>query len=162
MTGALFLGIDVGTSGVKAVLTREDGVVAAQGSAPLTVSRPHPLWSEQAPEDWWRATEAAVLGLDAALRRRVAGVGLAGQMHGAVLLGADDEVLRPAILWNDGRSFAECADLEAAEPGSRTITGNLAMPGFTAPKLLWTKSHEPGFSLRSKRCCCPRTMSACA
>ena len=142
-SGALFLGIDLGTSGVKAVLTGEDGAVVRQNAAPLTISRPHTLWSEQAPADWWRATEAAVAGLDAGLRRRVAGIGLTGQMHGAVLLGADDKVLRPAILWNDGRSFAECAELEAAEPASRAITGNLSMPGFTAPKLLWTKRHEP-------------------
>lgn len=142
--GALFLGIDLGTSGVKAVLTGEDGAVVGQNAAPLAVSRPHTLWSEQAPADWWRATEAAVAGLDADLRRRVAGIGLAGQMHGAVLLGADDTVLRPAILWNDGRSFAECAELEAAEPATRAITGNLAMPGFTAPKLLWVARHEPG------------------
>lgn len=143
MTDQLFLGIDIGTSGVKAVLTRADGTVAAQSSAPLSVSRPHPLWSEQDPADWWQATGAAVQGLNAELRRQVAGIGLAGQMHGAALLGEDDKVLRPAILWNDGRSFAECSELEAAEPCSREITGNLAMPGFTAPKLLWVRHHEP-------------------
>ena len=139
----MFLGIDVGTSGVKAVIVSEAGAVLAQASAPLTVARPRPLWSEQDPGDWWSATQAAVLGLDAGLRAKVRGVGLAGQMHGATLLGAGDEVLRPAILWNDGRSFAECAELERAVPQSRAITGNIAMPGFTAPKLQWVRQHEP-------------------
>ncbi|MCB2076574.1 MAG: xylulokinase [Novosphingobium sp.] len=139
----MFLGIDIGTSGVKAVLLREDGSVAFQSAAPIDVSRPQPLWSEQDPEDWWAATRAAVLAIDAVSRSRVAGIGLAGQMHGATLLGTDDRPLRPAILWNDGRSFAECAELEAIEPCSREITGNLAMPGFTAPKLAWVRKHEP-------------------
>lgn len=139
----MFLGIDIGTSGVKAILLSPRGVVVAQTSAPLAVSHPHPLWSEQAPADWWRATCRAVLQLPADLRARLEGVGLAGQMHGATLLGADDSVLRPAILWNDGRSHAECAALEQAEPRAREITGNLAMPGFTAPKLLWLRAHEP-------------------
>lgn len=139
----MFLGIDIGTSGVKAVLVDERGAVAAQASTPLSVSRPQPLWSEQAPDDWCAATDAAVSALPAALRTRVRGIGLAGQMHGATLLGADDRPLRPAILWNDGRAFAECAELETALPASRAISGNIAMPGFTAPKLAWVRGHEP-------------------
>ncbi|MBC2667583.1 xylulokinase [Novosphingobium piscinae] len=139
----MFLGIDVGTSCVKAVVCAADGTVTAQHSAELTVSRPRPLWSEQDPGDWVAAAHRAVLGLDPALRREVRGIGLAGQMHGATLLGSDDRPLRPAILWNDGRSFAECTALEAAEPRLRAITGNLAMPGFTAPKLAWVRQHEP-------------------
>lgn len=139
----MYLGIDIGTSGVKAVIVAVDGAVLAQSAASLAVSRPHLLWSEQSPDDWWAATESAVAGLPADLRGKVQGIGLAGQMHGAVLLGADDRPLRPAILWNDGRSFAECAELEAAEPASRAITGNLAMPGLTAPKLLWVRRNEP-------------------
>lgn len=139
----MYLGIDIGTSGVKAVIVADDGAVQAQASAPLAVARPHELWSEQDPDDWTAATEAAVTMLPAALRARVQGVGLAGQMHGATLLGTDDRPLRPAILWNDGRSFAECVALEAAVPQSRAITGNLAMPGFTAPKLAWVRGHEP-------------------
>ncbi|MDB5440734.1 MAG: xylulokinase [Caulobacteraceae bacterium] len=139
----MFLGLDIGTSSVKAVLIGDDGVMAGQATAPLDLSRPHPNWSEQAPQDWWSATTAAVLGLDPKLRAAVRGVGLSGQMHGATLLGEDDKPLRPGILWNDGRSMAECAELEAAEPNSRQITGNLAMPGFTAPKLLWVRRHEP-------------------
>ncbi|MGQ9370319.1 xylulokinase [Azospirillum sp. ST 5-10] len=142
----MYLGIDLGTSGVKAVLVDGEQRVVAQATGPLTVSRPHPLWSEQDPEDWWRATGAAM----AALRRdhaadlaAVRGVGLSGQMHGATLLDRGGRVLRPAILWNDGRSEAECAELERRVPSLRAITGNRAMPGFTAPKLLWVAAHEP-------------------
>jgi xylulokinase len=139
----MYLGIDIGTSGVKVVVLAGDGAIAAQQTAPLAVSRPKPLWSEQAPADWWQATNAALLALPAELRRQIRAVGITGQMHGATLLGAGDEVLRPAILWNDGRSFAECEELEAAEPCTREITGNIAMPGFTAPKLGWVRHHEP-------------------
>lgn len=139
----MFIGIDIGTSGVKAVAIGADGVVQAQGAAPLAVSRPHPLWSEQDPDDWWRATEGAILALPAEVRAEARGIGLAGQMHGATLIGQDDRPLRPAILWNDGRSFHECEALEKVQPRTRSITGNIAMPGFTAPKLLWVRAHEP-------------------
>ncbi|WCT79851.1 xylulokinase [Novosphingobium humi] len=152
----MFLGIDIGTSGVKAVVTASDGRVLSQCSAALSVSRPQELWSEQAPDDWVDATHRAVLGLDAGLRRAVAAIGLAGQMHGATLLGADDRPLRPAILWNDGRSHAQCAALEAAEPQSRAITGNIAMPGFTAPKLLWVRDHEPEVFAATKTVLLPK------
>lgn len=148
MAQELTLGIDIGTSGVKAILLDADGVIAAQATAPLSVSRLHALWSEQDPDDWWHATGQAVLALPADLRAAVQGVGLAGQMHGATVLGADDRPLRPAILWNDGRSFAQCATIEAAVPQSRAITGNLAMPGFTAPKLQWLREHEPDLFAR--------------
>jgi xylulokinase len=139
----MFLGIDVGTSGVKAVLLGEEGKVVDQATAPLTVSRPQPLFSEQSPEDWWEATNQAVLALKPELRARVRAVGLAGQMHGATLLDSSDRVLRPAILWNDGRSGAECAELESIEPATRRITANAVQAGFTAPKLLWVSKHEP-------------------
>lgn len=152
----MFLGIDVGTSGVKAVLVDEAGCVADQASAPLAFSRPRPLWSEQAPDDWWMAATDAVRALDPVLRGRVRGVGLAGQMHGAVLLGADARPLRPAILWNDGRSFAECAELEAACDDLRAITGNIPMPGFTAPKLLWVRRHEPEVFAKVRRVLLPK------
>jgi len=153
------LGIDLGTSGVKAVLADASDCVAASASAPLEVARPHPAWSEQNPEDWWSAANAAVRELrqhaPAALRA-VRAVGLSGQMHGATLLDARDAVLRPAILWNDGRSAAECEALERAEPASRAITGNLAMPGFTAPKLLWVRAHEPDVFARVRRVLLPK------
>ena len=139
----MFLGIDIGTSGVKAVVLDTRGTVVGQGSAALTVQRPHALWSEQDPDAWWQATTAAVQAIPADVRRSVLGIGLAGQMHGATLLGADDTPLRPAILWNDGRSFTECAELEAATPDFHAVGGNLVMPGFTAPKLQWVRHHEP-------------------
>jgi xylulokinase len=139
----VYLGIDIGTSSVKAVLVDEHGAIAAQASDPLVVSRPQPGFSEQDPESWWRATVSAVRNLPAAARAAVRSVGLSGQMHGATLLDAQDKPLRPAILWNDGRSGRECLDLERREPNSRAITGNIMMPGFTAPKLLWVQRHEP-------------------
>lgn len=149
----MHLGIDLGTSAVKAVLTGMDGALLAQASAPVPSSFPRPLWSEQNPEDWWRATGQAVAGLDRDLSR-VRGIGLSGQMHGAVLLDGADRVLRPAILWNDGRCAAECTVLEAA--GVRAATGNLAMPGFTAPKLLWVRHHEPEIFGATRRVLLPK------
>ena len=141
----MYLGIDLGTSAVKAILLRDDGTLAAQASAPMDVSRPHPTWSEQDPEDWWNAVESAIgqlRKLDADALGAVTGVGLSGQMHGATLLDSKGKVLRPAILWNDGRSGPECAEIEAAVKESRAFTGNMAMPGFTAPKLQWVRTHE--------------------
>ena len=155
----MYLGIDLGTSGVKATLCNDAGGLVAQADAPLSVSRPHPMWSEQDPEDWWRAVDSAISQLARSEpngMNGVRGIGLAGQMHGATLLDAAGEVLRPAILWNDGRSGAECAELEAAEPRSRAITGNLAMPGFTAPKLLWVRKHEPDVFARTARVLLPK------
>ena len=146
MAGETFLGIDLGTSGVKVLLVDAEQRVLGSHTASLTVSRPHPGWSEQDPQEWWQATETALGALAAEQPEavgRVAGIGLSGQMHGAVLLDGAGEVLRPAILWNDVRASAECAELERREPATRGITGNLVFPGFTAPKLLWVAAHEP-------------------
>ena len=139
----MYLGIDIGTSSVKAVIVDDKDTVVEQASASLNVSRPQPGWSEQNPADWWSATNAAVKALPARARAAVKGTGLSGQMHGATLLDAADQPLRPAILWNDGRSEKQCATLEKTEPRSREITGNIAMPGFTAPKLVWVRENEP-------------------
>ena len=142
----MYLGIDLGTSALKAVLLAEDGRIVAQLSAPLEVSRPHPQWSEQSPADWWRALTIALTDLartQASAMRAVRAIGLSGQMHGAVLLDGAGEVLRPAILWNDGRSEPQCAELTERVPRLAQIAGNLAMPGFTAPKLLWVRDHQP-------------------
>ncbi|HSI57675.1 MAG TPA: xylulokinase [Ideonella sp.] len=142
----MFLGIDLGTSQVKLLLLDEQHHIVATTGVSLTVQRPHALWSEQAPQQWWEATDTAMQLLAAkhpAAMAAVQAIGLSGQMHGAVLLDAQDQVLRPAILWNDGRSGAECTALEAALPSLHQITGNLAMPGFTAPKLMWVRQHEP-------------------
>lgn len=140
----MYIGIDLGTSGVKAILMNEEGAVLASHTEPLSVSRPRPMWSEQNPEDWWQATDRAIqmLGKKHQLND-VKAIGIAGQMHGATLLDEKNQVLRPAILWNDGRCEEECKLLEQAVPRSRQITGNLMMTGFTAPKLLWVKRHEP-------------------
>lgn len=138
----MYLGLDIGTSGVKAVLVDGAQNIVDQASAPLTVNRPRALWSEQNPADWWTATTAAVKGLDAFKRSGVKAIGLSGQMHGATCLDDQDRVLRPAILWNDGRSGKECAAMMGALPSLTEITGNLAMPGFTAPKLVWMQRHE--------------------
>jgi xylulokinase len=139
----MYMGIDIGTSAVKAVVIDDSGAVADQASAPLSVSRPHPLWSEQNPADWWSATNIAVSDLQLTLRRAVRAIGLSGQMHGATLLDRKHQALRPAILWNDGRSALQCRELEQGVAGMLQITGNRAMPGFTAPKLLWVRQHEP-------------------
>lgn len=142
----MYLGIDLGTSGLKLLLLDDQHLVHASVDAPIRLQRPHPNWSEQNPADWWQALESAVAQLRTAEPTawgQVRAIGLSGQMHGAVVLGAQLEVLRPAILWNDGRSGAQCLALEQRVPQSRLITGNLAMPGFTAPKLLWLAEHEP-------------------
>ena len=131
------------------MLLTEQGTIAASAAAALEVSRPAPGFSEQDPEAWWLATVRAVTGLPHAARARVRAVGLSGQMHGATLLDAHDRPLRPAILWNDGRSAEECVELERREPASRAITGNIMMPGFTAPKLLWVARHEPDIFRRT-------------
>ena len=153
----MYLGIDLGTSELKALLLSETHEVLAVARAPLTVQRPQPLWAEQHPADWWRALEIA---LDALAAQRslaqVRAVGLSGQMHGAVLLDAQGEVLRPAMLWNDGRSAAQCAQLMAAVPALTQIAGNLAMPGFTAPKLLWVREHEPAVFAQVARVLLPK------
>jgi xylulokinase len=132
------VGLDVGTSAVKGVAIDEDGRVLATASAEYPLSRPQPGWSEQEPEDWWRAAED-VLG-----RLPEGPVGLSGQMHGLVVLDAERRVLRPAILWNDQRTAAECAEIEARVGFARLVelTGNRALTGFTAPKLLWLRRHE--------------------
>jgi xylulokinase len=140
----MYLGIDLGTSGVKVVLMDEHGSIVASGSRGLVVSRMKPLWSEQNPLDWWSATVDAIDELSQQHDlSRVKCIGLSGQMHGATVLGENGEVLRPAILWNDGRCAEECIELEHRVPNSREITGNIMMPGFTAPKLLWLRKYEP-------------------
>lgn len=142
----MFLGLDFGTSFVKALLVDGDQRSVGSASAALTVSRPHPGHSEQDPEAWWAAMLQAIDALKTAYPNELAavqGIGLSGQMHGAVLLDAAGTVLRPAILWNDTRAMAECRELERIFPSLHAVTGNLAMPGFTAPKLLWVRRHEP-------------------
>jgi xylulokinase len=136
------VGIDVGTTAVKALAVSPAGEVLARREVAYDVSTPRPGWSEQDPEDWWRATEQALDGL---VDEDVAGIGLSGQMHGLVLLDADRQVLRPAILWNDQRTALQCEEIERRVGLERLIalTGNRALTGFTAPKLLWVRENEP-------------------
>ncbi|KVE39427.1 xylulokinase [Burkholderia sp. TSV86] len=142
----MYLGIDLGTSEVKVLLLSEDGTVVGTAGTPFSVERAHPRWAEQHPQDWWAGTLAALAALRAQHRQafaQVRAIGLSGQMHGAVLLDRDDRVLRAAILWNDMRCADESSEFEALAPDLHAIAGNLSMPGFTAPKLLWVARHEP-------------------
>ena len=135
----MLIGLDVGTSGVKGVAIEEDGTVAAVAEESYPLSMPQPGWAEQDPDDWWRASQRVLAQLPEGP------IGLSGQMHGLVVLGSRDEVLRPAILWNDQRTGPECAEIERRIGLERLLelTGNRALPGFTAPKLLWLQRHEP-------------------
>jgi len=150
----MYLGVDIGTSSVKAVVMDDDDRPAATASAPLVLSHPRPLWSEQAPQDWW---QAVVDSLDAlasqapAAMAAVRSIGLSGQMLGVTLLDAADTPIRPALLWNDGRASAECADLHRCVADFADIVGCRAMPGFSAPKLLWLSRHEPDAMARARR-----------
>jgi xylulokinase len=155
-----FLGIDIGTSGVKALLIDEAGKALGEATAPAVEPvRPRPGWSEQNPSDWWTATLGAIDKLKqshGAALAAVKGIGLSGHMHGATLLGDNDEVLRPCILWNDGRSAEECGEMEAALPSLRQLAGNIAMPGFTAPKIAWVRKHEPDIYARIRKVLLPK------
>ena len=140
----MYLGIDLGTSSIKLILMKASGDIVATESSAFEVSRPRPLWSEQNPLDWFDGMEMCINKLASQHDlTQVLSIGLSGQMHGATLLDNLNNVIRPAILWNDGRCAAECEQIEEMVPGARAITGNIVMPGFTAPKILWVKNHEP-------------------
>ena len=153
------VGLDVGTTGVKGIAVAPDGTVAAVAEHGYPLSTPQAGWSEQDPEDWWRATEVVLGTLGAEPSgARIAGIGLTGQMHGLVALDTSDSVIRPAILWNDQRTGAECAEIEERIGLDRLIslTGNRALTGFTAPKLLWLRRHEPDSYNRIARIMLPK------
>jgi xylulokinase len=145
----MLLGIDVSTTGAKALLITERGEVVASATEEYPLSTPHPLWSEQNPEDWWQGTRRAVqraLAASGAGPQDISGIGLTGQMHGLVLLDKSDMVLRPAILWNDQRTGSQCAEITSIAGGIGNLlalTANPVLPGFTAPKVLWVREHEP-------------------
>jgi len=152
----MYIGLDLGTSGLKAILIDDTQRVLAEATAPLEVNRPFDGWSEQAPASWLDAADMAMRALGAqADLAAVRGVGLSGHMHGATLLDAADEVLRPCILWNDTRSAAEAAVLDA-DPRFRALTGNILFPGFTAPKLVWVAAHEPQVMARVAKVLLPK------
>lgn len=141
----MFLGLDLGTSGLRAMLVDGDGRNVGIGEGSYPISHPHSGWSEQNPDDWITAARAAISALKAKHPRELAalrGIGLSGQMHGATVLGANDRPLRPCMLWNDTRAHAEAAALDAL-PDVRALSGNIVFPGFTAPKLLWLEQNEP-------------------
>jgi xylulokinase len=155
----VFLGIDIGTSSVKAIIVDARDQEIASASALLQVKRPQPLWSEQDPRAWWDATAAVLDELATRAPRRmeaVAAIGLSGQMLGVTLLDAADRPIRPALLWNDGRAGAECADLAAQIPDFAERVGCRPMPGFSAPKLLWLARHEPKAIARTRRILLPK------
>jgi xylulokinase len=148
------VGLDVGTTGVKALALSADGVVTGRAEEEYPLSTPRPGWAEQDPDDWVRAAEVALSQLGGGERS----VGLSGQMHGLVVLDSEQRVLRPAILWNDQRTAAECAEIEERIGLGRLIelTGNRALPGFTAPKLLWLRRHEPEVYARIEHVLLPK------
>lgn len=142
----MYLGLDFGTSSVKGVLIDGRQKIIATASSPLKVSRPRPGWSEQNPEDWWKACNAVVKALARAKPKALAaveGIGLSGQQHGATLVDKDGKSLRPCILWNDARSFLECEEIMTGEPQAVAHSGNIVLAGYTAPKLVWVRKHEP-------------------
>lgn len=154
----MYLGLDLGTSGLKALLIDADQKVVASASAALSVSRPHEGWSEQEPADWIAAAEEAIGALAGSHPKEMAalrGIGLSGQMHGATLVDGAGMVLRPCILWNDTRSHAEAGALDA-DPRFRQVTGNIVFPGFTAPKLAWIRANEPEIFARVAKVLLPK------
>ena len=156
----MLVGLDVGTTGVKAVAVAPGGGVVGVAEQGYPLSTPHAGWSEQDPEDWWRATRSVLgaLGSQIGARSTIAGIGLSGQMHGLVALDAAGRVVRPAILWNDQRTAVECREIEDRIGLARLIglTGNRALTGFTAPKLLWLRRHEPDAYARIARILLPK------
>lgn len=154
----MYLGLDLGTSSVKALLIDDDQQVVGSAASDLTVQRPKPGWSEQDPASWKAACEAAIGKLEHEHSKALAavrGIGLSGQMHGATLVGAEGEALRPCILWNDTRSHKEAAAFDA-DPRFRALTGNIVFPGFTAPKLAWVKANEPDIFAATKKVLLPK------
>lgn len=139
---ARFIGIDIGTSGCKALLIDETGKVLKQASAEYPISAPRPLWSEQNPEDWWVGVEKCLGEIG---ENKPDAIGVTGQMHGSVFLDENDEVVRPAILWNDQRTAAECVEMDetVGKDRLREITCNPPLTGFQAPKVLWLRNNEP-------------------
>lgn len=153
-----FLGIDVGTTGVRCLVVDETGRVLSEATADYPLYSPHPGWSEQRPEEWWEATRKAVVEVARAAGPHVGGIGLTGQMHGAVFLDANDRVIRPALLWNDQRTAAQCETITRLVGAERLaeITGNPALTGFQAPKVIWFREEEPRSYERLRRLLLPK------
>jgi len=154
-----FLGFDIGTSSIKALLIDQNQSLLAEANIPISISRPHPLWSEQDPDEWWQACLDAVAEVQQKAPepfKHLKAIGLSGQQHGSVFLDEDGHVLRPAILWNDGRCGREAEELQASLPDFLDRASNLSMVGFTAPKVLWVKRHEPEIFSRTRKILLPK------
>eukprot|EP00913_Durusdinium_trenchii_P008964 g8430.t1 len=159
---SVYLGIDIGTSGTRTLAIREDGTILASANAFYPLEVPHEGWSQQDPEDWWQATVATVrevVATRAFAPEEIAGIGLSGQMHGSVFLDASDEIVYPAILWNDQRTQKECHQIEEAAGGRTKLierVSNPALTGFTAPKILWLRNNEPALYDRVRKVLLPK------
>ena len=158
---SVLLGLDVGTGGARAVAVDESGVVVAEASSEYALHSPRPGWTEQDPEDWWGGAKEALGKVAAEIREagdEVVGLGLTGQMHGSVFLDASGEVIRRALLWNDQRTEAQCREITDAVGEERLIqiTGNPALTGFQAPKVLWLRDEEPENYSRVARVLLPK------
>lgn len=157
-----FLGVDIGTSGTKTILIDERGRILSEASAKYKLFHPKPLWSEQNPDDWWKATVKTIREVVAVAGKpasSIRAIGLSGQMHGSVFLDKDDKVIRPALLWNDQRTTQECEEIESRAGGRRALirmVANPALTGFTAPKILWLRNNEPRNYARLKKVLLPK------
>ena len=157
-----FLGVDIGTSGTKTLLIDADGTILAEATEAYPLSHPKPLWSEQDPESWWKATVNTIKAVVKKAKVKasdVKAIGLSGQMHGSVFLDKNDKVIRPALLWNDQRTSAECEEIEKLAGGRKKLikmVANPAMTGFTAPKILWLRNNEPKNFARTKKILLPK------
>ena len=156
-----FLGIDTSTTGSKALVIDERGTVMGVASSPHTLQTPRPLWSEQDPREWWEAVSASIRSVleQAGIGgEEIGAVGLTGQMHGLVLLDEAGNVLRPAILWNDQRTQSQCDEIHQIIGKEKfiQITGNVALTGFTAPKILWVKENEPDLYAKASHVLLPK------
>ena len=160
MAENVFLGLDVGTSGVKAILVAPSGDVVASATSPLTMATPQPGWAEQDPEAWWQASLASIAAVKGKRAdARIAAIGISGQMHSSVFLDHDGAVIRPALLWCDGRTTAECAEITTSVGGEerlRDLASNPALEGFTLPKVLWLRRHEPAAFARLAKVLLPK------
>ena len=142
---SVLIGLDVGTGGARAVAVDESGEIVAEASSEYPLHSPHPGWTEQDPEDWWEGAKEVLKNVATQTGEQVAGIGLTGQMHGSVFLDSSDEVIRPALLWNDQRTHRQCEEITSTVGEERliSISGNPALTGFQAPKIVWLREEEP-------------------
>ena len=155
---SVLIGLDVGTGGARAVAVDESGEIVAEASSEYPLHSPRPGWTEQDPEDWWEGAKEAIGKVATQTGEQIAGIGLTGQMHGSVFLDSSDEVVRPALLWNDQRTHRQCREITSAVGEERliSISGNPALTGFQAPKIVWLREEEPDNFGRISRVLLPK------